>query len=77
MDCLHMFCRSWFIGYQSKVPFISQDVQHDEGEGYQKPITFRRVSQSGQVEIKIGYLYSYTLNLIPITLYTELDNVAP
>ena len=23
--------------------------------------TFRRVSQSGQVEIKIGYLYSYTL----------------
>ena len=47
MDCLHMFCRSWFIGYQSKVPFISQDVQHDEGEGYQKPITFRRVSQCG------------------------------
>ena len=52
-------------------------VQHDQGEVYQKPITFSRVSQSGQVEIKIGYLYSYTLNLIPITLYTELDNVAP
>ena len=55
MDCLHMFCRSWCIGYQSKVPFISQDlnvinyggVQHDEGEGYQQPITFRRVSQCG------------------------------
>ena len=42
-----------------------------------KPITFSRVSQSGQVEIKIGYLYSYTLNPIPTTLYTELDNVAP
>ena len=49
-----MFCRSWCIGYQSKVPFISQDlnvinyggVQHDEGEGYQQPITFRRVSES-------------------------------
>ena len=52
-------------------------VQHDQGEVYQKPITFRRVSQSGQVEIKIGYLNSYTLNPIPTTLYTELDNVAP
>ena len=31
-------------------------VQHDGGEGYQKPITFRRVCQSGQVEIKIEYL---------------------
>ena len=27
-------------------------VQHDQGEVYQKPITFRRVIQSGQVEIK-------------------------
>ena len=32
-------------------------VLHDQGEVYQKPITFNRVSQSGQVEIKIGYLY--------------------
>ena len=39
-------------------------VQHDQGEGYQQPITFRRVSQSGQVEIKIEYLYP-----IPTTLY--------
>ena len=31
--------------------------QHDQGEGYQQPITFRRVNQSGLVEIKIGYLY--------------------
>ena len=28
-------------------------VQHDQGEGYQQLITFRRVSQSDQVEIKI------------------------
>ena len=32
-------------------------VHHDQGEVYQKPITFRRVSQSGQVEIKIECLY--------------------
>ena len=32
-------------------------VQHDQGEGYQQPLTFRRVSQSGQVELKIEYLY--------------------
>ena len=66
MDCLHMFCRSWFIGYQSKVPFISQDVQHDEGEGYQKPITFMRVSQCGKVVIKIESLYPVpnTYNLV-------------
>ena len=38
---------------------------------------FSRESQSGQVEKKIGYLYSYTLNPIPTTMYTELDNVAP
>ena len=29
-------------------------VQHDQGEVYQKLITFSKVSQSGQVEIKIG-----------------------
>ena len=31
-------------------------VQHDQGEGYQQPITFRVVSQSSKVEIKIEYL---------------------
>ena len=31
-------------------------VQHDQGEGYQQPLTFRRLSQSGQVELKIEYL---------------------
>ena len=33
---------------------------------YQKPITFRRVSQSGKVEIKIEYLYPIptTYNLV-------------
>ena len=45
------------------------EVQHDQGEEYQQPITFRRISQSGQVEINIKYLY-----LIPTTLcLTELD----
>ena len=41
-------------------------VQHDQGEGCQQPITFRRVSQSGQMEIKIQYLYpiTNTCNLI-------------
>ena len=41
-------------------------VQHDQGEGYQKPITFRRVCQSGQVDIKIEYLYPIpnTYNLV-------------
>ena len=41
-------------------------VQHDQGEGYQQPLTFRRVSQSGQVEIKIEYLYPIpnTYNLV-------------
>ena len=32
-------------------------VQHDQGEGYKKPITFSRVRQSGKVEIKIEYCY--------------------
>ena len=43
------------------------NVQHDQGKGYQQqPITFRRVSQSGQVEIKIEYLYTIpnTYNLV-------------
>ena len=45
--------------------------QHDQGEGYQQPITFRRMSQSGQVEIKIEYL-------IPTPLYfKELNTVVP
>ena len=41
-------------------------VHHDQGEGYQQPITFSRVSQSGQVEIKIEYLYPIpnTYNLV-------------
>ena len=46
---------------------------NDQGEGYQQPITYTRVSQSGQVEIKIEYQ-----DTIPTTLYlTELDNVVP
>ena len=50
-------------------------VQHDQGEDYQQPITFSRVSQSGQVELRID---TYTLYLTPTTLYlTELDNVVP
>ena len=31
---------------------VQHDQDHDQ-EGFQQPITFRRVSQSGQVEIKI------------------------
>ena len=42
-------------------------VQHDQGEVYQKPKTFSRVSQSGQVEIKIGYLYCQFLYPKPKT----------
>ena len=57
-----------------------EEVLHDQGEVYQQPITFRRVSQSGQVEIKIEYLYPITLYPIPRTLYLtlysmELDTV--
>ncbi len=49
-------------------------VQDDQREGYQQPLTFRRVSQSGQVELKIEYLYLH----IPTTLYlTELDTLVP
>ena len=55
-------------GQQQQQP---RGVQHDQGEGYQQPITFRRVSQSGQVEIKIEYLITTTLYL------TELDIVLP
>ena len=39
-------------------------AQHDQEEGYKQPITFRRVSQSGHVEIKIEYQYT-----IPTTFY--------
>ena len=51
-------------------------VQHVQGEDYQQPITFRRVSQSGQLEIKIEYLYTIpnTYNLVYLA---ELDNVVP
>ena len=42
-------------------------VQHDQGEGYQQPLTFWRVSQSGQVELKIEYLYPISYTLQPCT----------
>ena len=48
-----------------KLPGGQRQYQHG-GEGYQQPKTFRRVSQSGQVEIKIEYLYPIpnTCNLV-------------
>ena len=64
---------TWDLGPGNRI----ENRESRIGEVYLKPITFSRVSQSGQVEIKMGYLYSYTLNPIPTTLYTELDNVAP
>ena len=53
----------WPGGQRQWQPGVVQ-LQHDQEEGYQQPITFRRVSLSGQVEIKIKYQYT-----IPSTLY--------
>ncbi len=51
-------------------------VQHYQGEGYQQPMPFRRESQSGQLEIKIEYLYSI-LNTSYNLVLLELDTVVP
>ena len=63
------------VPFPSAHPAINYQVDSDNNnlgesnmikEGYQQPITFRRVSQSCQVEIKIEYLYPipYTYNLV-------------
>ena len=37
--------------------FRMTGVQHDQGKGYQQPIIYKRVIQSGRVEIKNQYLH--------------------
>ena len=59
--------RAYMLSASVPERFKQGGVQHDQGEVYQKPITFSRVSQSGQVEIKIGYLYCQFLYPKPNT----------